>query len=166
MNETYVECLVERKTSGGMKFLKYFLISLAVLLGIGSLLLNIAIGLVLAIVIGVAAYFVNTYSNIEYEYLYVDKQISVDKVLAKSKRKAVAKYDVDKMEILAPLNSHQLDSYKNRQVKTIDYSSGVEQKPEVRYVFYYDGKEKVIIQPSEEFIKAIYNVAPRKVVTY
>lgn len=166
MNETYVECLVEKKTSGIMKFLKYFLITLAALLGVGSLLFNIAIGLILAIVFGVAAYFVSLNSSVEFEYLYVDKQITVDKVLAKTKRKGVAKYDVDKMEILAPLNSHKLDEYKNRQVKLSDYSSGVESKPEVRYAFYYDGKEKVIIEPSEEFVKAIYNVAPRKVATY
>ena len=166
MNDTYVECLVERKTNGFIKFLKYFLISLTVVLALGSLLFNITVGFILAIVLGVVSYFVSTYTDIEFEYLYVDKQISVDKVFAKSKRKAVAKYDVDKMEIMAPIKSYKLDDYKNRQSKVVDYSSGVEKQPDRRFVFYYDGKEKVIIEPSEGFVKAIMNVAPRKVVTY
>lgn len=166
MNDTYVECLVERKTNGFIKFLKYFLISLTVVLALGSLLFNITVGFILAIVLGVVSYFVSTYTDIEFEYLYVDKQISVDKVFAKSKRKAVAKYDVDKMEIMAPIKSYKLDDYKNRQSKVVDYSSGVENQPDRRFVFYYDGKEKVIIEPSEDFVKAIMNVAPRKVVTY
>lgn len=166
MNDTYVECLVERKTNGFIKFLKYFLISLTVVLALGSLLFNITVGFILAIVLGVVSYFVSTYTDIEFEYLYVDKQISVDKVFAKSKRKAVAKYDVDKMEIMAPIKSYKLDDYKNRQSKVVDYSSGVEKQPDRRFVFYYDGKEKVIIEPSEDFVKAIMNVAPRKVVTY
>lgn len=166
MNDTYVECLVERKTNGFIKFLKYFLISLTVVLALGSLLFNITVGFILAIVLGVASYFVSTYTDIEFEYLYVDKQISVDKVFAKSKRKAVAKYDVDKMELMAPIKSYKLDDYKNRQSKVVDYSSGVEKQPDRRFVFYYDGKEKVIIEPSEDFVKAIMNVAPRKVVTY
>lgn len=166
MTETYVECLVARKTKPIMNFLKFFLISLTVVIGLGSLLFNLFFGFIIAIVLGVVAYYYSLNCDLEYEYLYVDKQISIDKVMAKTKRKAVAKYDVDKMEILAPLKSHELDKFNMREVKTSDFSSGIETQPEKRYAFYYDGKEKVIIEPSEEFIKAIYNVAPRKVAQY
>lgn len=165
MNDTYVECLVSRETKGIMKFLKYLLIILAVLLFFGSFLIGFAFGLILAIACGVGAYFLSIYSDVEFEYLYVDRQISVDKIYSKQKRKKVATYEVDKMEIFAPVFSYKLDDYKNRDVKVIDYSAGVEKQPDVRYAFFYEGQQKILLEPSEAFVKAVQNVAPRKVFT-
>ena len=132
---------------------------------LASFLLGSSLPIILAIALGVGAYFVGMYANIEYEYLYLDKEITIDKVLNKSKRKRVGVYQVDKMEILAPLNSYHLDSFKNRQVKELDYSSGIAGQPETRYCFFYEGSQKVIIEPNNEFIKLVKNVAPRKVFT-
>lgn len=162
MNETYVEWLVKRKTPAYMTLLKFLTIILAagfILLGVAGYLLAMIIG----VVFGVAAYFVSLNADLEYEYLYVDKELTVDKVLAKSKRKRAAVYDIEKMEVLAPIKSWRLDNYKNRQDKTVDYSSGEEKQPDHRYVFYYDGQKRVIIEPNEEMIKAITMAAPRKV---
>lgn len=121
--------------------------------------------MLIGIAFGVAAYFVNLNTNLEYEYLYVDKELTVDKVMAKSRRKRVAVFDVGKMEILAPVKSWHLDNYKNRQDKRVDYSSGEEKQPDKRYVFFYDGQKQVIIEPNLELVKAIAMAAPRKVFT-
>ena len=162
MSESYIEVMVERKPSGVMLFLKYLLIGLAVVVFLGAFVFgNILI--ILAIALGAVSYFVGMYANIEYEYLYLDKEITIDKVMNKSKRKRVGVYQVEKMEILAPLKSYHLDSYRNRQVKELDYSSGIAGQPEVRYCFYYEGSQKVIFEPNEEMVKLIKNVAPRKV---
>lgn len=161
MSEGYVECLVARKSSVVMTFLKILLIMLTVVFVIiGMRLLP---GLLVAVVTGIGAYFAYMNADIEYEYLYLDKEISIDKVMAKSRRKKAGSYSVDQMEILAPLNSHRLDSYKNRNTKTLDYSSGMASQPEKRYMMVCNGDVKVIIEPNEEMIKAIQNVAPRKV---
>ncbi|MCM1126361.1 MAG: DUF6106 family protein [Lachnospiraceae bacterium] len=161
MNETYVEWLVKRKTPAYMSLLKFLTIILAVCFILLGLFLIPA--MIVGILFGVAAYFVNLNADLEYEYLYVDKELTVDKVLAKSKRKRAAVFDIEKMEILAPIKSWHLDNYKNRTDKTVDYSSGEEKQPDRRYVFYYDGQKKVIIEPNEEMIQAITMVAPRKV---
>ena len=87
----------------------------------------------------------------------------MDKVMAKSKRKRVGTYQVDRIEILAPIKSYHLDNFKNRNVKVTDYSIGEELKPDLRYALYYEGGEKLILSPSEELVKAVRNVAPRKV---
>lgn len=164
MNETYVECLVKGKSSVLMKFLQIVLMILTVL-SVMCLMVNVLgiVALILAIGCGVGAYFASMYANVEYEYLYLDKEITIDKVLNKAKRKRVGVFSVDKMEILAPVNSYHLDDFKNRQVKTADYSCGVEKKPETRYCMYYNGEKKLILEPSEAMVKAIRNVAPRKV---
>ena len=163
MSEGYVECLVARKPSVILSFLKILLIMLTVVfLMVGGVFLP---GLVVAIITGVGAYFATMNANIEYEYLYLDREISVDKVMARSRRKKANTFSVDKMEILAPLNSHRLDSYRNRNSKTLDYSSGVAAQPERRYMMICEGDMKVIFEPNAEMIKAIQSIAPRKVFT-
>ena len=162
MSDTYVECLISRKPNTMMNVLKIFLIvlaSAAVLLGFMGLPFGILAGLVLGLLAWVCSLFVYT----EYEYLYLDKEISVDRIRNQSKRKRVAAFEVDRIEIIAPLKSHELDSYNRRTVKELDYSDGYEKQPEERYCMFYNGEQKVIFSPSEELLKAVKTVAPRKV---
>ena len=161
MNETYVEWLVKRKTPVYMALLKILSIMLTVCFVLVGIIIPPA--LLVGIALGVASYFIILNADLEYEYLYVDKELTVDKVMAKSKRKKVAVFSLDKMEIVAPIKSWHLDNYKNRNDKTVDYSSGEEKQPDRRYVFFYDGQKKVIFEPNEEMIKAMQFVAPRKV---
>ncbi|MCM1143067.1 MAG: DUF6106 family protein [Blautia sp.] len=163
VSETYVECLVARKSSFGMRFLKTLLIMLTVCFVVIGIIFVPAF--LVAIAVGVGAYFSYMHADIEYEYLYVDKEISVDRIMAKSKRKKVASYELERLELMAPLNSHHLDAYRNRTMKTVDYSSGMDNGQNRRYVMIFDSNMKVIWEPNEEIIKAMQMVAPRKIVT-
>ena len=161
MSDTYVECLVKAKQPIWARFIKTFLIVLTVLFGIIGLIFIPAF--IVALVTGVGAYFLNLYTDLEYEYLYLDKELVVDKVMARSKRKRVASYSIDRMEVFAPIKSYHLDNYKNRQVKEKDFSIGEVLQPDLRYAMYYEGGEKILLSPSEAMVKAMKNVAPRKV---
>lgn len=162
MSDTYVECLVKTKPSAMGKFLKVLLIALTVIFAIAMFIMPLAF--VLAVACGAGAYFANMFSDLEYEYLYLDKEIVIDKVMAKSKRKRVATYSLDRIEILAPVKSYHLDNFGSRNnAKVKDYSIGEELQPDRRYVMYYEGGEKILLSPSEEMIKVMRNVAPRKV---
>lgn len=163
MSETYVECLVKKKTGTGMVFLRMLLMVMAVVFILAGFVIWQA--MIVGIVMAVASYFLIMNTDLEYEYLYLDKEITIDKVMAKTKRKRVNKYEIESMEVLAPIKSWHLDEYKNRTVKTIDYSSGVEKQPDMRYAMYYDGGIRVILEPSMDMVKAIKNIAPRKVFT-
>ena len=163
MGDTYVEYLVARKPSVIMKFFKILLVMLTVvfvLIGLFNF-----VGLIIAAAACAGAYFVSLNTDIEYEYLYLEREISVDKVMAKRKRKKMGTFSVEQMEIFAPLNSHRLDSYRNMNTKTMDYSSGIANRPERRYMMIYSGNTKVILEPNEAMIKAVQSVAPRKVFT-
>lgn len=133
--ETYVECMVKKKANGLMSALKVLLIGIAVITGLLGFM-GLIVFLIIAVVAGVGAYFVSLNANLEYEYLYVDKQLTVDKIMARTRRKKVETFDLERMEILAPIKSWHLDDYKNRQLKVVDYSSGVEQQPDIRYSMY------------------------------
>lgn len=162
--ETYVECMVKKKASGLMSALKVLLIGITVITGLLGFM-GLIVFLIIAVVAGVGAYFVSQNANLEYEYLYVDKQLTVDKIMARTRRKKVETFDLERMEILAPIKSWHLDDYRNRQLKDVDYSSGVEQQPDIRYSMIYNGEKRVIFEPNAEMVAAIKSIAPRKVFT-
>ncbi len=161
MNDVYVECLVKQKTSLKARILQIFLIVLAVIFFFATPFVYAAFFLMLLAAGG--AYLVYLFTNLEYEYLYLDRELTVDKVMARSRRKRIGTYGLDRIEIMAPVNSHRLDSYKNRPVKVKDYSVGEELQPDLRYAMYFEGGEKIILSPSPELIKAMKNAAPRKI---
>lgn len=163
MSEAYIECLVKAKPSALGKFFKYLLYLLAaILLALMFLTMNV-IMFILAVAAGVGAYFVGMYTDLEYEYLYLDKELTIDKVMGKTKRKRVAVYQLERMEIFAPIKSYHLDNFKNRQTKDKDYSIGYVEQPDLRYAMYYEGGERLILSPSPELVKIMKNAAPRKV---
>ena len=163
-SDSYIECMVKRRTPGYQLFLKYLLIGLTIVAGLACFLFGVY-AFVVAVIFGVAAYFFNIHIDVEYEYLYLDKEITVDKVMHKEKRKRVDAYELSKIEIMAPIKSYRLDGYKNRQVKTVDVSSNTESMPDKRYVFFYNGDQKVIFEPSDELTALLKKLEPWKVYT-
>jgi|GEM_PF-70552 len=173
MNELdYVECLVKRKASATYNILKILFGILTVISLLGFLIggpffgsfaiIGMIICFILMIVFGFLCYYCNLNSNIEYEYQYCEKEITVDKVLNKSRRKRVGKFETERMEIFAPINSYHLDEFKNKKYQELDFSEGVVNGEDTRYVLYYDGRQKLIMNPSEKLVSAVYLVAPRK----
>ena len=165
IDNNYVECLVESKASPAVKILSFLSLALAIIFFLSSIFgITGIVGLILCIGAGALYYFLTLNANIEFEYQYCEREITVDKILNKSRRKNVAKYDVNKMEVLAPSRSYHLDEYKNKTLKVVDFSARQkDRQPDPTYTFIYDGKEKVIFEPNAEFVAAVKNVAPRKV---
>lgn len=165
MSDAYVECLVEGKPNTLFKVLKVLLIILAVAAFVLCLYSGRLWIFIIAVVLGGGSYYIGMYTDVEYEYLYLDKEITIDKVFNKSSRKRVAVYSLEKMEIIAPIKSYHLDSFRGRTCTEKDYSIGFEDQPDLRYVMYYEGNQKIIFSPNEEMIKTMKNVSPRKVFT-
>ena len=67
------------------KFFKILLIMLTVVFGLVMFLFMPA--MLLALACGLGAYFVNLYTDLEYEYLYLDKELTVDQGDGKSQEK-------------------------------------------------------------------------------
>ena len=125
MNDSYKELLVSKEQGVKDKLIRVVSIIPTVLAGLLTLLTGNILIFIIAVAFGVLDYFVFQWTSIEYEYLYLDKEITIDKIMAKTRRKKILTIDVNKIEILAPEKSYQLDSYRNRQVKAIDYSAGL-----------------------------------------
>ena len=112
MNELYREIMVKRKTSVGKQLLKVLMIGLTVLMFLAGMALWPA--LIAAVALGIACYFVIPKFNVEYEYLYVNGDLDIDAIYSQQKRKRIAEYHMEEVEILAPEKSHVLDCYRNK----------------------------------------------------
>ena len=105
MSDAYVECLVKAKPSvlgkiGGFVLTALTVVCVLAIFVLPPLMLFAFIG---AILFGVGAYFVKMFTDLEYEYLYLDKELVVDKIMNKTRRTRVATYQLDRIEILAPI---------------------------------------------------------------
>lgn len=163
MNESYKELLIKKEKGAKEMVIRVASVFPTVVLVLLTLLTGNPILLIIAIVFGVVDYLVFQWTDIEYEYLYLDKEILVDKIMAKTRRKKVTTIDVNKIEIMAPEKSYQLDSYRNRQVKVTDLSAGHDLPEEKLYWIFYEGNQKFLMNFTEDFAKTIKGVAPRKV---
>lgn len=163
MNDSYKELLVKKESGMKEKALRVVSLVPTIIAGLLCLLTGNIIIFIIAVAFGVLDYFVFQWTDIEYEYLYLDKEITIDKIMAKQRRKRVATISVDKIEILAPVKSYQLDSYKNREGKVLDYSAGQDLPDEKLFMMFYDGNQKYMLNLSEDFAKTIKGIAPRKV---
>lgn len=160
--EGYKEYMVKKRTTGkdkGVRVLFWVLIALSAAGAI--VLLMPPFFLVTVCLYMVYRYLVYPLTDLEYEYLYVDRQLTVSKVMAKERRKDLEVLDLDKVEILAPSNSYRLAEYKNRELKISPYWSLEEDH--VPYVMIYEGGRKILLDLTEDFVKIIQNNAPRKV---
>ncbi|MBR4719935.1 MAG: hypothetical protein IKP31_06820 [Lachnospiraceae bacterium] len=166
MNDSYVECMVARKSSPFLGILKYIIYILTGVSIIG-VVAGYYIFLVTLIIFGLLAYFAVPGFELEFEYLYLDREISIDKIMSKQKRKRIRTLELGKMEYLCPINSHQLDQYKARNLKLSDYSSK-DPDSKIWVMVYKDQNTEELIgfEPNDEMLKAVKNIYPRKVIEY
>ena len=80
MNEAYYEIMVAKKKS---PILKAAQIVTALMTGFFALTMFMGMiwGIVVAAAFGVACYFITLHNTVEFEYLYVDKELQIDRIL-------------------------------------------------------------------------------------
>lgn len=104
---------------------------------------------------------------VDFEYVYVDKELRVAKIMQKQRRKELAVYDLTKMEVLAPVGSHHLDGFRNKDLKVLDYSSQTDENKPYRYALILsDGTELILDMVGEyssQILDLIRAFSPRKV---
>ncbi|MFI3238022.1 MAG: DUF6106 family protein [Lachnospiraceae bacterium] len=163
MSDVYVEWLVKRTSTGLSKVIKFLSIFIMIIIVLLFVFTGNFFVMIVAIVVGVAAYMLKTGADVEYEYLYVDKQLSIDSIFSKTRRKKSETLDLERVEIIAPLDSVKLDNFKHKQVKSFDYSSRDYKNGGRKFVIYYNSNKKIIIEPNKDMIMAMRSVAPHKV---
>ena len=163
MNDAYSELLIKKEQSAKEKIIKFLLIGLIAVTAVMGFVIIFA--WIATLLLGVVAYFILPNLDLEYEYVYVNGELDVDKIMSKSKRKRLKSFDLAKLELMAPVNSHRMDYQNhNTNLKVLDYSSG-NKNHKVYAMIIPDEKEvnKVLIEPDRELLENIKKSCPRKV---
>ena len=164
MEPLYCETYLNANPTSKRKALRVALMALAVFLVAIGFVLMLSMGtylplMVMFLIAAIIVYLLPT-TNIAYEYIFVDGQIDFDRILKGEKRKTMMRIDMDKIELVAPEGSHELDSY--RQKPLFDYSSGMQGKHYIAVHLGEKGLEQVKFTPDEKMLEAIGTKSPSK----
>lgn len=161
MSDFYTEQMVKKQTTMKDVFIKALLVALAIVSVIATLMFPI--GIIVAIAVIGAVVFLIRRMDVEYEYLYVNGDLDIDKIMHRAKRKRVFSANIDDVELLAPESAPELNQFRN--AKVCDYTSG--NADAKRYVLVVSGNgqlTKVVFEPNDTIVQGIMMLAPRKVV--
>ena len=161
MDDFYTEQLIKKQTDTKDTLKKVGLIAVTVL----SVFLAFItpVGIILPIILIIVDVLVIQSLNVEYEYVFVNGDLDIDKIMNKSRRKRMFSVDADQMELLAPVGAVELMQYK--KVRTYDYTSGKNHAEIYALIASNKGELcKVLFEPNETIIEGFFVKAPRKVI--
>lgn len=162
MGDFYTEQLIKKRTDGKDIAMKILLVVVTVISFFIAFFMPFLI--LLPIVMIVADVILFRRMDVEYEYIYINGDLDIDKVMHKEKRKHMFSVNVNDMEMLAPEGAFQLQTY--RTGKVYDYSSG-DASSGNRYVLVFTKSgetSKVIFEPNKDLVEGFFLMAPRKVI--
>lgn len=161
MLDVSIEQIIKIKQPEKAKVFKILMIVLCVL----SLFFVIyAIGILTTAILVVLTVFMFRYYDAEYEYIFVDRYMDVDRIMARSSRKRLGTYDFGKMEIMAYPGHEKLSTYERMQCRTYNYASGY--NPDKEYVVFINNNNemvRLILEPDDRIIEALCKIDRRKV---
>lgn len=164
MNENYAEYLVKRKTPVYVYILNAVM-SVITLISIFLALTTGILSVILMFVFGFLTYLSYRNTRVEYEYLFVTGQLSIDKILGKSARKKAFECSMEEIQIIAPSDSYVLNDYKLQNQKTLDLSSKIPGARTYTAMIQSGGNStKLIFEPNDKMIQCFRQTSPRKVV--
>lgn len=160
MGDFYTEQLVKRQKAASASVMKVALIILTVLSVL--LVFTIPFGIIGPVIMIVLDVILFRSMDVEYEYLFVNGSLDIDKIMAKSRRKKLFSMEITDLELMAKSGSAELRSYQG--LKGIDYSSGNAGADTYELIVTGKGeKKKIIFEPNETICEGMKMMAPRKV---
>ncbi len=168
MSDMYREILIKRKTPASAKAAKAGMIAGTALFAVAGLIIY-PLCLIPALALGIVTWIYLPRMDVEFEYLYVNGSLDIDRIFSKMKRKKAEQYELtEQLELLAPENSHELDHYRNgKKLPLKDYTSGEENIHAWMMVINASkGQELVRVELEDQIVQDIRRFAPRKVIIY
>lgn len=164
MNDSYTEWLVKRKAPAYNILIKAVLIFFCIISAF--LALTTVFGILILGAVGAATYFIFQNLNLEFEYLIVNDQITVDKIMGRARRKKAWEGTLGEVQIIAPLDSYVLKDYEKPNMKVLDFGSHIPGAKAYGLIHQGEGGQttKVIFEPNDKILHHIRQRTPRKVV--
>lgn len=162
-NETYAEWLVKRTPPAYAFVVKAMMIFLCAVAAF--LALTILWGILVLAAVGAATYFLFLNFNMEFEYLVINDQLTIDKIMGKSRRKKAWEGSMEEIQIIAPSDSYVLKDYERPGTKILDFSSRTPGSKTYSLVHQTGANSiKVIFEPNDKVLHCLRMRSPRKVI--
>lgn len=163
-NDVFKEHLVGRKSNSKDLIKKIGVVLAAIVLVIIGASLVPSLAIFLALALGWIAYFLLRRFNVEFEYIFTNGELDIDKIYNKLKRKHVLTIDVRQFVVMVQMNNPSLKSELGNINKVLDYSAGEVSDTTYAAVYEDDGNRiQLIFDPNEAIFKAIKMYIPRKI---
>lgn len=161
-NNISVEQIIKVNAPTYAKFFKIIMIIICIL-SLPFVLVSFGVILVACLIVFTVIMF--RYYNAEYEYSLVQNELTIDRITAKSSRKRCGVYNISKTQIMTQTNSPQLENYKVN-CKEHNYSSNMgTEDVYVLIVPHNNELVKLVIEPNERMLEALYKVIPNNNIT-
>ncbi len=122
---------------------------------------------IVCVILAVAAFFGKKQLYVEYEYVFTNGEIDVDKIVEMKKRSRVANFNIKNVELLAPESSSSVKDFANKPSKVLDlYPKTTDKTMYVAMVTGGNERLQIKFVPDEEFINLCYKYNPRAVKKY
>jgi len=166
MDNTRVEQLIKRNSNGVVLISRIMCIIAALFLILFGMSTLGPYGLLVIFAVGYAAMYFFKMTDVEYEYLLLSNELSIDVIYGKSKRKHAVTYKIQEAEMFAPINSDRVQNYlNNEKIVAKNYTSGNPETNDKVYVLVINNNGqmfKVFIEPNENLFEGIKSYIPRK----
>ena len=160
MNEFLTEQLVKRKQTFATTLKKAGLIAATVISAF--LILIFPIFTLITVILIFVDNFLFKRMNVEYEYVYFNGDLDIDKIMNMQSRKKLFSTNIKEMEVLAPFGSAELHPYQ--RLKALDFSTLNPEDKVYEMVTSFKGETvRVLFNPNEKILNEMKNMAPRKV---
>jgi len=146
------------------KYVAPLKVGMIVLSVLSLLFIFIPFGLFLPVGFVIATVLIFRYYNAEYEYSLLEKELTVDRITSKSRRKRCGVFNLSRLEIMAQYGSDKLTDTEKRNFKTYNYSANVDiTKTYVLVAPCNKEMVRIILDPDERLKENIWKLAPSKV---
>ncbi len=169
MENGYVEKMVTKAAD-----LKIYLIRTAVILAavlvtyLGFVLFGVlgaaVYGLIILFLMAWLVYYVFSVTYVEYEFVLVKNELTIDAIYGKNKRKNLHTIDVSKCEVIAPYDSTYAAGYhRNEKMTAFDYTAGTGEPVYLLAFGYGASNAKLYMEFDEKMLNGMKMAAPGKV---
>ncbi len=169
--DTYVECLVKRRTDGVTLALKIGVVLASIALGLGLFFVCVATQLlsafgILALALCIwGGWMILRRFELEFEYILTNFDLDIDTIIAQKKRRRLISFDLRRVEQFAFYDEARRRQLESANVnKRLDASSHVDGETWYLLFDHKDhGKTLLLFSPDERIRKAVQAASPRAV---
>lgn len=164
MNDIFNEQLVARKPNKKDTLQKIGIAAIGALLIVAALNIPVMGGFVFIVIgaIVAGAVFLMRRYNVEYEYVFTNGDLDIDRITNRSSRKNAISVNVKSFVTMVPMNRKEYEREVSNYSKLYDFSSGVVGEETYAVIFEQDRERiKMIFEPNEQMFNAIRMYIPR-----